>query len=269
MDDNQQGATRAPAKPETTLKDLLEVVIVRIEHGRFADGWDIEMSKWLAMLEDWQKCGASPDPRQLETARRLLDTHWPNLGILQDLRQRMTLDLWLIRNNLTGKLVRWTGGGRAIPCALFGLFAAILLTSIGAVVWFGWLAAKAAPEGMVFFRQDEIAPVIFSAMLGAIAGQFLRINEFGQLRAYHPLLVMLNSLLKPLTTIILAIAVVALLKIGLVKIGSIDFAKGDDLGKYALWFVGFLCGFSERLAPDLIRRAEDAAAPPTKTTKGR
>jgi hypothetical protein len=250
-----------------TLDQLQEVVRTRIELNKIDNGWDVELSKWLAMIDEYKRFrGITPDQNDVDSATRFLLIDLPNLGIIQDIRQRMMLTLWRGRRNLTGKLVHYTGGGAAIPCALMGLFIATVLMIIGAGIWFATIS-NTADAPAVFMSKGEVAPLVFSAMLGAIAGQFLRVAELGALRVYHPLLVAMNGLLKPLAMLILAIGVFAIFKIGIVKFGSIDFTKTDDITKYAIWVVGLLSGFSERFAPDVVRRAEGAIEPRAKQEK--
>lgn len=253
------GFPEHPVHPET-LDGLQEAVRARIEAGALANGWDVELSKWLAIIARYKTRGITPDQNDLGSSLRFLQSQNPDLGIVQDLRQRMMLHFWAADRGPTGCLVRLTGGGHPIPCVLIGLVAAFLIT---ALIWFAFpLLWDDQPSR--FMKKSEVIPLLCSAMFGAIAGQFARINQFGTLRAYHPLLVALNGFLKPLTTLILALALFAVIKTGIITVKSFDFsaAKPDEATLYAIWLIGFLAGFSERFAPDVVRRAEDAIAPP-------
>src|SRR5437899_944591 len=114
----------------SSLDDLQETIRKRIDKNEFRDGWDIELSKWLALIEYYRLHGIQPQTSDLDSANRFLsDTNKkPDLGIIQDIRQRMMLFFWSNRRNFTSVIVWLTGGGQAIPCVILGLLVAVLLT---------------------------------------------------------------------------------------------------------------------------------------------
>jgi hypothetical protein len=98
-----------------------------------------------------------------------------------------------------------------------------------------------------------------------------RIDFFARLYVYDPFLLFLNGLLKPIATSGLAITVYCILLSGIVTVTGIDVAATWSDSAYlpskvaaSLWIVGFIVGFSERLAQDLISRTEALLSGPSR-----
>jgi hypothetical protein len=112
-------------------------------------------------------------------------------------------------------------------------------------------------------RWPAIGLICLSAVFGACVSLITRIDFFARLYAYDPFLLFLNGLLKPIATSGLALTVYCILLSQIIAVTKIDVGPLDKAPEAltasvgaSLWIVGFLVGFSERLAQDLISRTE-------------
>jgi hypothetical protein len=104
-----------------------------------------------------------------------------------------------------------------------------------------------------------------------------RIDFFGRLYVYDPFLLFLNGLLKPIATSGFALTIYCILLTQIISVTKIN--VGPLTGPTdanttlptevaaSLWIVGFLVGFSERLAQDLISRTEVLLSGPSGEAK--
>ena len=72
----------------------------------------------------------------------------------------------------------------------------------------------------------------------------------------HSLLIFVSVVTRPFVSVMLAILVFVMMKAGVISFLGIDLDSPE--GPYLAWGVGFLCGFSERLAQDFVVRAGGA-----------
>ncbi len=189
----------------------------------------------------------------------------PNIGVAEKLTDNAELQYNWHRSWSMRLVYRW-GHGRTGMAAVAGLLLALgpivvlgLLYLVGAQVFFpnaAWLV----------FDLDQLAVLLFAALLGAVASQAMSIPNLPE-TGYDPGAVSRRSFFKVLVALIFSIAVYAVLSAGIVSIEGLDFAVGQtgsddaaeadthsvDLMKIVV--LGFLCGFSERFAPQIIDQA--------------
>jgi hypothetical protein len=151
-------------------------------------------------------------------------------------------------------------GDNPISPTIFGLcFSLACVTA----VFFGWplIARLGTSNGLdPFMKMEEVGNLTVAATLGAATSIFVRISELSAVRYHDPIVLFLNALFKPVIAIIFSIIVYSLLKSGLVTVTGIALSGDETHIKYTVWILGFVCGFSERFATDLIGRVDRPSA---------
>ena len=95
-----------------------------------------------------------------------------------------------------------------------------------------------------------------AAFLGSIVSIIVRLRTFSSATDLGSLLIFVSVVTRPFISVMLAIFAFAAMKAGVVSFLGINL--DDPSGPYLAWGIGFLCGFSERLAQDLVDRAGSA-----------
>ena len=94
---------------------------------------------------------------------------------------------------------------------------------------------------------------VHAAVIGGIVSIIARIQNFVARDNLSPTVLHISVLRKPFLASVFVVLVLCVIKIGLVSIPGIKFTPND--GPYLAWSIGFLCGFSERFAKDVIDSA--------------
>jgi hypothetical protein len=187
----------------------------------------------------------------------------PNLNIVREIRNRLDLDILNQRSGLVPRIRRQIGASPVYAMLVGTLFAFIAGIAILSLAIISWNALK--PYGVVGdLRVKEIVLVVFAAIVGACVSILSRSDTFASLFVYDPFLIFVNCLVKPIVACGLAVTVYCIFGSGIMQVAGLTDAiagKPDEAGpdlKLAaiLWVVGFVVGFSERLAADLISRTE-------------
>jgi hypothetical protein len=180
----------------------------------------------------------------------------PELVFARTLRIRA--EMCLLRRNgwSTRHLISATDGSPTMIVGLGTLLAAAVGT-VGRLLWL-WLQSKG--HGTSLFPLDAtLAPqVVSAAYLGGLVSILTRLQSFSKLRDFDPMFLFLNAFAKPFVGAVFGLFAYAAVKSGLVPL---DPAVVDHASLYSLWAIGFLAGFSERFANDLVSRGEGFAAP--------
>jgi hypothetical protein len=122
-----------------------------------------------------------------------------------------------------------------------------------------FFAIKDVPVGQYFLA-------IHAAFLGSIVSVIVRIRDFLNSATFNSLLIYFSVLTKPFIAATFAILAFSVMKAGLVSFLGVDLS--GPAAPYIAWTVGFLSGFSERLAQDFATRAEGVLGEsPTPNTK--
>jgi hypothetical protein len=180
----------------------------------------------------------------------------PELVFARTLRIRAEMQLLRRNGWSTRHLVSLTDGSPTMIVGLGVLGAAVAGLS-GNLLW-PWLQANGL--GANFIPLDALhAPVVVAAAyLGGLVSILSRLQSFSKLRDFDPMFLFLNALAKPFVGAVFGLFAYAAVKSGLVPLDQ-EIVDAADL--YHLWAIGFLAGFSERFANDLVSRGEGLAAP--------
>ncbi|UFN50510.1 hypothetical protein LPC08_07805 [Roseomonas sp. OT10] len=241
---------------------LMPVVLQRLTQP-LENGLETELPKLIDVLERYRRAGLSTSPLRLAALAAVLGGQEKvDLAALQSIRQQLALDLWSAEKGMTGWLVRQTDGGAPVPLVLLGVLSSTLLT----LLCFGLVQAFLMPSGtlpvadagsIVVMSKLDVVPLFASAVLGANASIVTRMEQFGALSSYHPFILTANAFFKPVVALIFALIVYSVLKSGFITLSGVsDYFRDTPSNRYVIWVLGFLCGFSERLASDIVSRAE-------------
>jgi ABC-type amino acid transport system permease subunit len=96
---------------------------------------------------------------------------------------------------------------------------------------------------------------IHAAFIGGIISILTRIQDFLSDPTLSPPLIYISVIRKPFLAATFVVLVFAVLKAGLISFHGVDLAGPS--APYLAWALGFLCGFSERLAQDFAVSASD------------
>jgi hypothetical protein len=213
--------------------------------------------------------------------------------VLCSLEQKILED----RGGLPSRILKMSAGSPIAAVNLGLLFSFLFVTTPGLIfVLAGWIASlrnitaaltrviqnslegnaahASAPEVLaeifkVITHQSIVVdlplplPVItvfYFGFLGGVISMFTRIAGIGQMRRTDLVTLFCTALFKPIIGGSFGLIVLAIFYLGVA--GLIKPEIQPDLNQAPLWVViGFLCGFSERFATDMITRAEATLLP--------
>jgi hypothetical protein len=243
------------------------------------DDTDAEIQRELGRLEEAfedveelvllrQQDGMVKAYRQIILAIDLLLAPKPKLDLAKCIRYRLQLDV--LRHqprtlSLT-KAIIWASAGAPTVIIVLGLVLSAFLGLLVAAVWPG-LSQLLGLDRVGWLNSDALLTVVVAAYLGGIVSIAQRLKDFSRVRDVHPLYMFWTSALKPAIGVALAIFVYAVFTTGLVGIDlpanaapegtGVGVAGGGSSDVSPLWWViGFLAGFSERLAWDFVAQNE-------------
>ena len=226
----------------------------------------IEASRLMACVVEPRRGLDKADAVLIESGIAALGAKTGNVPVAKFVRNRLEIKH---RNQKSG-LVPWVSrklGDSAVYAMLVGVVFSALLWAVafGLLLTIGNLYNELLGTEFIL-PPEEAKPVAFAAFVGGLVSLLTRVNQFADLYIFDPLLVFVNSLLKPLIGTVLALTVYAILESGIIEVKSISF---DYTGGYRpiFWAFGFIAGFSERLAGDFIARAEGVVGHPSEKTE--
>lgn len=94
---------------------------------------------------------------------------------------------------------------------------------------------------------------VHAAFIGGIVSILARIQDFVDTDSAGPVLVFISVFRKPFLGAAFGVLVFCVLRAGLVTFPGVSLQ--GTTGVYTAWTIGFLCGFSERFATDIIQSA--------------
>jgi hypothetical protein len=268
-----------PEAPVPSLEDpvayhaFVRSLFARIE-PRLAAELDTDLQVEIAQLS--RLLNAMPrrvvdDHRQLfELAFGLIAAERPNLVLLRSL----VGDLFTIYQRSVGGVARLfllVSGRTPINAVLSGLLTIIamsfglmllmggsleILHGTGAVIGVE-TGSSAVLRGAAF---GQLLLMMHAAFLGSFVSLVVRMSSYLTASALTPLLIYLSVVTRPLASVLFAVLVFSTLKSRLVAIYGLDL-DGPN-GAYLAWALGFLCGFSERLAQDFALGASRTLGEP-------
>lgn len=223
------------------------------------------------------------DNRELfELASRVVAADKPNLVVARG-----------VVNDLFAQYERHAGGlarmllplcGRTPLNAVVAALVTIVAVSFIVVPMFGFgikfihLAASRFGDDLDLFpvlqgaHLSQLLLAMHAAFLGCLVSIMIRIHAYGTLSVMTPLMIYLSLVTRPVVSVLFAVFVFSVVKAGLIAFHGLDLDGRHGL--YVAWAIGFLCGFSERLAQDvavgashlLDHPAPAAARPPARST---
>ena len=243
-------AAATPDQVEALKASLLQL----IEQAPSPD-IQVEASRFMTCIAEPRRGLDKVDAALIETGIAALAAKSGNVPVAKFVRNRLEIKQ---RNQKSG-VVPWLSrklGDSAVYAMLVGVVFSALLWAVA----FGVLLTAGTVWNMqmgtdFIFPPAEAKPLAFAALVGGLVSVLTRVNHFADLYIFDPLLVFVNSLLKPLIGTVLALTAYAILRAGIIEVKSIsfDYASGP---RFVFWAFGFIAGFSERLAGDFIARAE-------------
>ena len=197
--------------------------------------------------------------RKAAAAIPALISNKPELVFARTLRTRAEMCL-LRRNGWSSRyLVSMTDGSPTMIVGL-GTLLAFALGTVGGALWL-WLQARGYTANLIPPEAKVTPLVVSAAYLGGLVSILTRLQSFSKLRDFDPMFLFLNAVAKPFVGAVFGLFAYAVLRSGLLPL---DKTVLNFENYYSLWAIGFLAGFSERFANDLVSRGEGLAAP-TKT----
>lgn len=235
-----------------------------------------DLAAYAAALPRSLDRAATADPKlrtrildQLDMAVAAFKAPAPDSSLIAELVANLREVSVEARKGFEARVLRWAGGS-PLWAALFGA-----LLSVGGTVYLllGFVAIVAmTPNDVIPIDPLIMSFMAFGAIGGAVTSVLTRLGDFAAMGRAKVELVFLNALVKPIVAVFLSITVVALFASDAVTIAGFDIdltkvKRGDPdyLKQLSIfWSVGFLSGFSERFARDVVGRVEPPGgeAPP-------
>lgn len=215
-----------------------------------------ELARWIDLLETTEA--------RSEVLRRLvreagaaipaLLSSKPDLVFARTLRVQTEIDLLRHDGPMTRTLL-WLTGGSPVLTICLGSLAALLVGIASAVLWL-----QDFPGLKALVPLDAHVPTAMAAaFLGGLVSVFARMQGFARLGDFEHLFLLINALVRPFMGAVFGVFAYAALKSGFVPL---DKALLLHITSYQVWALGFVAGFSERFAKDLISRGEGMLSKP-------
>lgn len=188
-----------------------------------------------------------------DTCRKALSAQPPKLILAKSIRCQLQLDLLKKHGAKLTRLIIWLSGGSQTVMVVSALFAAALV--YGAIV----TGLSYLPINGKWLFSMEFGTSVFAAFLGGCISILLRLRDFSESYDVDPTFFFWTAFFKPLIGVVLAIFIYCVLYSGVIEASFLKIPADvkPETKLYAFWFVvGFLAGFSERFASDVISRAE-------------
>lgn len=145
--------------------------------------------------------------------------------------------------------------GRNRTRYLVGVMAGIVINIL--LAQFAWLLSSHSLHELGMETVACCVWVLLFAGMGTLCSVYARLASIDMCDEPIAFIIISSGVLKPIIASFFAFAIVQMLKIGMVHVGSAAGTQdNDDHHLYLL--AAFLAGFSERFGPDLMGRAEGA-----------
>jgi hypothetical protein len=224
-----------------------------------------ELALWVELLEtskdDLREGTRSKDEilqrlvREAGVAVTALLSDKPELVFARSLRLQAENELLRHDGWLKRTLIRFTDGSPVLTVCLgaFGAAAAGLAIVLATVLLRGTPLAI-DPTALIPFDVAHSSAIAGAAFLGGLVSMLSRLQAFSRLGDFDQVFLFFNALFKPLIGVIFGLFAFAFWKSGLLPLDK-ELLQAS-LTPYQVWTVGFLAGFSERFANDVISRGE-------------
>ncbi len=220
-----------------------------------------ELACWVELLEtskdDLREGARSKDDillrlvREAGAAVAALLSDKPELVFARSLRVQAENELLRHNGWVKRTLIRFTDGSPVLTVCLgaFGAAAAGL-----AVLLLQLTPLAIDVSALVPFNAAHVSAVAGAAFLGGLVSMLSRLQSFSRLGDFDHVFLFFNALFKPLIGVIFGLFAYAFWQSGLLPLDK-ELLQAS-LTAYQIWVIGFLAGFSERFAKDLISRGE-------------
>ena len=220
-----------------------------------------ELACWIELLEtskdDLREGARSKDDillrlvREAGAAVAALLSDKPELVFARSLRVQAENELLRHNGWVKRTLIRFTDGSPVLTVCLgaFGAAAAGL-----AVLLLQLTPLAVDVSALVPFNAAHVSAVAGAAFLGGLVSMLSRLQSFSRLGDFDHVFLFFNALFKPLIGVIFGLFAYAFWRSGLLPLDK-ELLQAS-LTPYQIWVIGFLAGFSERFAKDLISRGE-------------
>jgi hypothetical protein len=198
-----------------------------------------------------------------ELAFEILQAEQPDLLVVKSIRR----NLFEISDRYMGGMTRFVHSlsGKTLLNAVLSGLATILFMSFAfllvmrGVVKLMVLVAGGAISDMRLLNLisgpsfNELLLMSHAAFLGSIVSIMSRIKIFLADLSLTPSMLYLSIVTRPVVSVQVAVLAFCALKSGMVSFQAVDIDGAN--GYYTAWLIGFLCGFSERLAQNFVASA--------------
>lgn len=250
-------------------QDFVESLFAKIKpriRCKLDDETQIEIAGLTRLLTTMPRKAVEENRVYFETAFDLLADEEPNLLLIRSFR----FDLGSIEGKYAGGLSRIITSicGRSalssVMSALCTIFVLSFIVVLALSATHGLVNTHAAnfkEEFPLFFAIKNV-PIgdylltIHAAFFGSIVSVIVRVRAFLNSTEFNPLLIYFSVLTKPFIAAMFAVLAFSVMKAGLVSFLGVDLSGPST--PYIAWAVGFLCGFSERIAQDFVSRTGGA-----------
>lgn len=223
-----------------------------------------ELGRWVNILsyvadnvvDGTNTCKANDLAKRAELAvSATLAKPQPALALAREVRHEIVMDIYRTDDWLSRLVTAVTNGSPSVTVA-FGVFFS-MLSFIGFLLLMAYISPVDI-QSIFKVGPDLIACGAASAFAGAMVSVLIRLDQFEARRGVDPKLLFLNAVFKPYIGAIISLFVVAVQGLGIISIPGVDLNLPTTGSNVAFWLivVGFLSGFSERFASDLIGGAE-------------
>ncbi len=227
-----------------------------------------ELGRWIHLLETTEADlnGRAPKAEVLRRLEREAGAAIPALLSAKPdpvfaRTLRVQAEIGLLRHNgpLKRNLIHFTDGSPLLTVCL-GAFCALFLGLGTHFAWYG-LQGLGPVKALMPFDPIQSSAVASAAFLGGLVSILSRLKSFSRLGDFDHVFLFANALFKPFVGVIFGLFAYAFWLSGLLPL---DQKLVGEVTVHQLWMVGFLAGFSERFAQDLISRGESILPRPTK-----
>lgn len=255
----------SPLPGDETL--LLNIIKNKIEEKQIDQDSQEEIAVILNLMKKFKAQGLlSENRRYLELALKSLVSNQPNLTFVRGLRNELEWNSQKYSKGLP-KLIKAIAGPSPISALITGLVAALFIAPIIYMIFLNtcgdWLNR--------YFHMPTLTVLMAASFIGGVVSLLSRLDHFASLRFYNPNLVFASAFFKPLIGVALSIFVYTLLMSDILPIAGLELIKLDNAHNFPLmepdklksykyylliWCLGFISGFSERLANDFVKGTE-------------
>jgi hypothetical protein len=254
------------------LKDI-ETVYAAIAHGPKVGGDEInaELGRWVNIISyvlDNSLDGTLNEIQARELIARtktvvsflLKEPTAGGLVFAREVRHEILMDIYRAEP-ISRHIIKITNGSPSFAVVL-GVAASAILLLILAMILPPILNLLGVHPLLYIDRSfsaqtpPALGAAALAAFLGAIASILIRLERFEARRAIDPKLLFLNAFFRPFVGMLLGLFVIGVQGIGLFSIGTGNSDPGQSKFSLFLMVVGFLAGFSERLAGDIVGTVE-------------